>query len=211
MCRQTVIGIRKNHLMNVVRMNLIQRARKYITNALVQSDSESSFSDSDSSSTSSDDSSSESDCDSIPRPIMSDVMNELVHLHGLHYGTERIRHPKSKEWLYEYTWIEAPCVFRAHFRVTHDLFLHLLRLIQGHEVFQSAHSPPQAPVWVQLITTLFYFGGDSTANLRNRKNSKFAIDNGTVHLYVGRGQCRGHQNTEERLKCTSCSTASRIA
>jgi hypothetical protein len=140
MARQTVIGMRKNRLMNVVRMNLIQRARKYITNALVQSDSESS-SNSDSSSSSSDDSSDESDCDGIPLPIMSNVMNELVHLHGLRYGTERVRHPKSKEWLYEYAWIEAPDVFRAHFRVTHDRFLDLLRLIQ--DVMNASALPQQ--------------------------------------------------------------------
>jgi hypothetical protein len=36
------------------------------------------------------------------------------------------------------------------------------------------------------MTTLFYFGGDGTANSRNRISSKFAIGNGTVHLYVGR-------------------------
>jgi hypothetical protein len=130
MARQTVIGMRKNRLMNVVRINLIQRARKYITTALVQSDSEpSSSSDSGSSSSSSDDSSDESDYDGIPPPIVSDVMNELLHLQGPRYGTERVRHPKSKEWLYEYAWIEAPNVFRAHFRVTHDRFLDFLCLI----------------------------------------------------------------------------------
>jgi len=48
--------------------------------------------------------------------------------------------------------------FITMLRITPQSFCHLLRLIQGHPIFQNRSNKPQAPVKNQLAVTLYHMG-----------------------------------------------------
>jgi hypothetical protein len=113
--------------MNHLHIHFILKVRVMIAHNLfasLDSDSDDTDSDStdswDSSSSSEDESSSsdDSDADGLPREIVIQSIRELEELRGKCYGAPRIRHFKSRGWLFDISGTQAEKFFQSNFRMS---------------------------------------------------------------------------------------------
>ncbi|OWZ01684.1 hypothetical protein PHMEG_00026880 [Phytophthora megakarya] len=100
---------------------------------------------------------------------LDDISDLLLLVQSHRYLTDRVRLPKSTEFLAD-TFRETThgATFREMTRMDNTSFLRVVALIEGNPVFFNKSAYQQAPPWFQLVVALDRFGNNGTGASLNR-------------------------------------------
>ena len=125
------------------------------------------------------DSSSDSEPETIT--LIKEGLNNVLSKRYLDRGPYK---PVNDQW-YVYTFTTlTPRRFRSAFRMNRRTFNCLYDAIKDHTVFISKGRKPQRPAKLQLLLTLFHFGGGAYGSSRDRIARQFGVSEGSVGNYI---------------------------
>ncbi|KAG1713198.1 hypothetical protein DVH05_000918 [Phytophthora capsici] len=113
---------------------------------------------------------------------LDDTAELLLLVHSNRYLTDRVRLPKTTEFLQD-SFRESifGTTFRSMARMDKASFFRVVTLIQDNPVFLNRSTCPQAPAW---IVTLDRFGNNGTGASLNRSRRLWGLGKGTVDDFL---------------------------